>query len=110
MPTIAEHVVVREQTRFGRHGERLMARSRHVELRLWERDPAGEAVADPDTDHDHVVYVQSGALIVTIADDPPVEVHQGDSYLVPAGAHYRFEVLEPATVVEAIGPAGHSMI
>jgi quercetin dioxygenase-like cupin family protein len=109
MSTIAEHVVVREQTRFGRHGERLMARGRHVELRLWERDPAGEAVAEPDADHEHVVYVQSGALIVTIGDDPPVEVHSGDSYLVPAGQPCRFEVLEPATVVEAIGPAGRPM-
>jgi quercetin dioxygenase-like cupin family protein len=109
MPTIAEHVVVREQTTCGRHGERLMARARHVELRLWERDPAGERVADPDVDHDHLVYVQSGALIVSVADDPPVEVHPGDSYVVPAGEEHRFEVLEPAVVVEAIGPAGHSV-
>ena len=105
MPTIAEHVVIREQTTCGRHGERLMARARHVELRLWERDPAGEAVADPDAEHDLLVYVQAAALIVTIAEDPPVEVHPGDSYVVPAGEEHRFEVLEPAIVVEAIGPA-----
>jgi mannose-6-phosphate isomerase-like protein (cupin superfamily) len=53
--------------------------------------------------------VQSGALIVTIADDPPVEVHGGDSFVVPAGAAHRFEVLEPTVVVEAIGPAGRSL-
>jgi quercetin dioxygenase-like cupin family protein len=109
MPTIDQHVVVRERTAFGRHGERLMARSRHVELRLWERDPAGDAVAEPDEDHDHLVYVQSGALIVTIADHPPAEVHGGDSYVVPAGEAHRFEVLEPTVVVEAIGPRGHPM-
>jgi hypothetical protein len=28
---------------------------------------------------------------------------------VPAGVRYRFEVLEPATVVEAIGPAPNAM-
>jgi uncharacterized cupin superfamily protein len=106
MPTTAEHVVARQQTTCGPHGERLMARSRDLELRLWERDPAGEAVADPDADHDHLVYVQSGALIVTIAHDPPVEVHPGDSYVVLAGEQCRFEVLEPAIVVEAIGPSG----
>jgi quercetin dioxygenase-like cupin family protein len=109
MPTTAEHVVVREQTMCGQHGERLMARSPQLELRLWERDPAGEAVADPDADHDHLVYVQSGALIVTIADDPPVEVHPGDSYVVLAGEDYRFEVLEPAIVVEAVGPSAGLM-
>ena len=109
MPTTADHVVVREQTAYGRGGERLMARGHHVELRLWERDPAGEAVADPDADRDHVVYVQAGVQIVTIADDPPAEVHPGDSYVVLAGEECRFEVLEPAVVVEAIAPAGLSM-
>jgi uncharacterized cupin superfamily protein len=109
MPTIAEHVVPREQTTYGTHGERLMARGRHVQMRLWERDPAGEAVTDLDSEQDHVVYVQSGALIVTIAEDPPVEVHKGDSYIVPAGATCRFEVLEPTVVVEAIGPADPPM-
>jgi uncharacterized cupin superfamily protein len=106
MPTVAEHVVPRDDADRGLHGERLMARGRHVELRLWERDPAGEAAAPPDTEHDRVAYVQDGALIVAIADDPPVELHAGDSYVVPAGEPCRFEVLEPATVVEAIGPAG----
>jgi uncharacterized cupin superfamily protein len=106
MPTVAEHVVPRDEAPSGRRGERLMARGRHVELRLWERDPAGEAVEAPDAEHDRVAYVQSGALIVAIADDPPAELHAGDSYVVPAGESCRFEVLEPATVVEAVGRAG----
>jgi uncharacterized cupin superfamily protein len=86
-----------------------IARGRHVELCLWERDPAGETTVAPDDEHDHVVYLQSGALIVTIGDDPPLELHARDSFEVPAGVRYRFEVLEPATVVEAIGPAPNAM-
>jgi uncharacterized cupin superfamily protein len=105
MPTVGEHVVAREQATSGQHGERLMARGRRVELRLWERDPAGEAATPPDAEHDHVAYVQEGALIVSIAGGPPVELHAGDSYVVPAGERCRYEVLEPAKVVEAIGPA-----
>jgi quercetin dioxygenase-like cupin family protein len=85
--------------------ERVVARGRHVELRLFERDPAGEAASPPDAKHDHLAYVQEGALIVSVAGDPPVELHAGDSYVVPAGERCVFEVLEPATVVEAIGPA-----
>ena len=85
--------------------EHLVARGRHVELRLWERDPAGEAAAPPDAERDHVAYVQEGALIVSIAGGPPVELHAVDAYVVPAGEPCRFEVLEPARVVEAIGPA-----
>ncbi|MEN3282800.1 MAG: EutQ-like cupin domain [Solirubrobacteraceae bacterium] len=85
--------------------EQVVARCRHVELRVCERDPAGEAAAPPDAEHDHVAYVQEGALIVSVAGSPPVELHAGDSYVVPAGERCRFEVLEPAKVVEAIGPA-----
>jgi quercetin dioxygenase-like cupin family protein len=81
---------------------RVMARGRHIELRLWERDPAGERAFAPDEAREHVAYVQAGALIVSIGDGPPLEVHAGDSYVVPVGRSHRFEVLEPATVVEAI--------
>jgi len=84
--------------------ERLMARASQVELRLCELDPAGEADMPLDDDHDRVAYVQHGAIIVAIGDEPPAELHSGDSYVVPAGERCVFEVLEPATVVEAIGP------
>ena len=81
---------------------RVMARGRHIELRLWERDPAGERAFGPDEAREHVAYIQSGALIVSVGNGPPLEVHAGDSYVVPAGRSHRFEVLEPATVVEAV--------
>ena len=84
---------------------RVMARGRHIELRVWERDPAGERAFAPDEAHEHVAYVQAGALIVSIGDEPPLEVHAGDSYVVPAGLGCTFEVLEPAIVVEAISPS-----
>jgi quercetin dioxygenase-like cupin family protein len=83
---------------------RVMARGRGIELRLWERDPAGERAFEPDEDHERAVYVQAGALIVTIGDKPPIEVHAGDSYVIPTGQGHRNEVLEPAVVVEAISP------
>jgi quercetin dioxygenase-like cupin family protein len=87
---------------------RVMARGRHIELRLWERDPAGQRALEPDDAHEHAHYVQRGALIVLIGDDPPLEVHAGDSYVVPAGLRHSLEVLEPAVVVEAISPSGRS--
>jgi quercetin dioxygenase-like cupin family protein len=87
---------------------RVMARGRHIELRRWERDPAGERSFAPDDAHEHVAYVQAGALIVSIGAEPPLEVHAGDSYVVPAGRSHRFEVLEPTTVVEAISPSHRS--
>jgi mannose-6-phosphate isomerase-like protein (cupin superfamily) len=85
--------------------DRLMARGSHVELRLCERDPASEAAMPLDAEHERLAYIQEGTLIVAIADEPPVELHAGDSYVVPPGTRCKFEVLEPATVLEAIGPA-----
>ena len=84
---------------------RVMARGRQIELRLWERDPAGQRALEPDEAHERVSYVQAGALIVLIGDDPPLEVHAGDSYVVPAGSSCTFEVLEPAVLVEATTPS-----
>ena len=84
---------------------RVMARGRHIELRLWERDPAGQRALEPDEAHERVSYVQAGALIVMVGDDPPLEVHAGDSYVVPAGSGWTFEVLDPAILVEAISPS-----
>lgn len=81
--------------------EQLLASGRYVGLRLWERDPAGERSVAPDED-ERVAYVESGALIVVVGAEPPIEVHAGDSYVVPAGAPHRLEVLEPATVIEAV--------
>jgi quercetin dioxygenase-like cupin family protein len=87
---------------------RVMARGREIELRLWERDPAGERALEPDPARERAAYVQAGALIVSVGDAPPIEVHAGDSYVVPAGLGHRFEVLEPAIVVEAISPSDRS--
>src|SRR5215211_5988793 len=87
---------------------RVMARGSQIELRLWERDPAGERALEPDEDHELAAYVQAGALIVSIGEEPPLEVHAGDSYVVPAGLGHSLEVLEPAIVVEAITASDRS--
>ena len=87
---------------------RVMARGRHIELRLWERDPAGQRALEPDEAHEHANYVQAGALIVLIGDGPPREVHAGDSYVVPAGLGCTFDVLDPAILFEAISPSNRS--
>ncbi len=104
MQTSCQYVVAREETAGGSDGRRVLISGRSMELRLWQRDPSGEMIATPDIDHDHLGYVQAGALIVRIGGKRPVELHAGDSYIVPAGARCLFEVLEPTTIVEAVGP------
>ena len=88
---------------------RVMARGREIELRLWERDPAGERAFEPDEAHEHAVYVQAGALIVVdrrrnrrSRSTPATRTS------IPTGLGHRTEVLEPAIVVEAISPCDMS--
>ncbi len=88
----------------GPRGELLMARTPEVALRLWEGEDAGERNPEHSNSYDYVAYVLSGALRVTIGDAEAVEVRAGDSYAVPAQTPYSFEVLEAATVVEAVSP------
>lgn len=88
----------------GPRGETLLARTPKVALRLWEGEEAGETNPEHANDYDYVAYVLSGALRVTVGDASPVEVRAGDSYAVPAGVSYSFEVTQTAKVVEAVSP------
>src|SRR3954471_9379502 len=89
----------------GPRGEKLMAHGDAAALRVWEREPEGETSPEHTNDYEYLAYVAAGALRVRIGEDEPAEVRAGDSYVVPAGVPYGFEVLERATVVEAVSPA-----
>ena len=88
----------------GPRGERLLAHGDNLVLRVWDHEPAGEEAPEHANPYEYVAYVASGALRVTIGDDAAGEVRAGDSYVVPADTPYSFEVLETATVVEAVSP------
>ena len=88
----------------GPRGEHLLAHGDSVALRVWEQEPAGEQAPEHVNPYEYVAYVASGALRVRIGGDEPDEVRAGDSYVVAADTPYSFEVLETATVVEAVSP------
>jgi quercetin dioxygenase-like cupin family protein len=88
----------------GSRGERLLAHGDHVVLRVWDHEPAGEQAPEHANGYEYVAYVTAGALRVRIGEDEPGEVRAGDSFVVPADTPYAFEVLETATVVEAVSP------
>lgn len=99
-----ETTVLGADARTGDRGEQLLARTPKVALRLWEGEDAGERNPEHANDYDYVAYVLSGALRVRIGDAEPTEVRAGDSYAVPAGVTYSFEVTATAKVVEAVTP------
>lgn len=89
----------------GSRGEKLLAAGRQVALRVWEHEPAGEISPEHSNSYEYVAYVASGSMRVRVGDGEAREVRAGDSYVVPAQTPYAFEVLEAATVVEAVSPA-----
>lgn len=89
----------------GSRGERFLARGERVALRVWEHEPAGEVAPEHANRYEYVAYVTEGAMRVRIGDAEAVDVGVGDSYVVPADTPYAFEIVERATVVEAVSPA-----
>jgi quercetin dioxygenase-like cupin family protein len=86
----------------GERGEQLLAGTDKLRVRVWEGEEAGVVSPDHSNDYDYVAYVLSGVLKVHVGDQGPEEVRAGDSYAVPAGTTYGFEVVEAAKVVEAL--------
>jgi quercetin dioxygenase-like cupin family protein len=101
---MADLIVKRADAAAGDRGERLLARGERAALRLWEREPAGETAPEHANPYEYLAYVVEGALRVRIGSGEPVELGAGDSYCVPANTRYAFEVLDAATVVEAVAP------
>lgn len=102
---MSQHTVLSADATSGDRGERLLAAGGQVALRVWEHEPAGETSSEHANEYEYVAYVTDGLMRVRIGDDEPVEIGVGDSYVVPAGTTYAFEIVERATVVEAVSPA-----
>ena len=94
-----------DQAETGERGERLLVQGDSARLRLWEGEPAGEVSPEHSNPYEYLAYLVEGAMRLRIGDGAPVELRRGDSYRVPAGTPYAFEVLERATVVEAVSTA-----
>jgi len=101
---MSQHIVLSADATTGDRGERLLARGEQVALRVWEHEPAGESSPEHANDYEYVAYVTDGLMRVRVGEADPVEVGVGDSYVVPAGTPYTFEIVERASVVEAVAP------
>lgn len=102
---MSEHTVQADEATTGERGERFLARGERVALRKWEHEPDGERAPEHANPYEYVAYLLEGSMRVRIGEGEPTELKAGDSYVVPAGTPYAFEVLERASVVEAVAPA-----
>ncbi len=101
---MSNEIVTNADATTGSRGERFLARGSRAALRVWDHEPAGEVAPEHANPYEYVAYVVSGRLRVRVGEGEAAEVGPGDSWVVPEGTPYAFEVLEAATVVEAVSP------
>jgi quercetin dioxygenase-like cupin family protein len=99
---MADNTVKGSEGSTGDRGEVLLARGEQLALRKWEGEPEGTVAPPHANPYEYVAYLVEGAMRIRIGDEPERELAAGDSYVVPADTEYTFEVLQRATVVEAV--------
>jgi quercetin dioxygenase-like cupin family protein len=90
----------------GDMGQKYLASGLGISMRLWESVDAGEEMEPRTRDYETVGYVMDGRAKLH-SEGQTVILGPGDSWVVPKGAHHRYEVLAPFTAVEATHPPGH---
>jgi quercetin dioxygenase-like cupin family protein len=89
----------------GPEGQKYLAASPHIGMRLWEEQP-GAAKPERRRDYETVGYVIHGRAELVV-EGQTVHLEEGDSWVVPRGAMHRYHILEPFTAIEATYPPSH---
>lgn len=87
----------------GPHGEKYLASSVHVGMRLWEEQPTDKPKPATRREYETVGYVVSGRAEL-VCEGQTVKLEAGDSYVVPKGAEHSYRILEAFRAVEATSP------
>jgi len=90
----------------GPQGEKYLASSVHVGMRLWEEEQPTERKPAVRRPYETVGYVIKGRAELHI-EGQLVKLAPGDSWVVPRGAEHSYRILEPFTAVEATHPPSH---
>ena len=87
----------------GELGQKYLVSGKRVSMRLWEAEPPGAGKTESRRDYETVGYVISGRADLHL-EGQHIRLEPGDSWLVPAGAEHRYDILETFTAVEATAP------
>src|SRR5262245_50854690 len=91
----------------GKMGQKYLASSVHVGMRLWEQEPPAGWKPETRREYETVGYVIAGRAELFI-EGQQVILEAGDSWVVPKGATHSYRILEPFTAVEATYPPAHT--
>src|SRR2546430_2738305 len=86
----------------GSMGQKHLAMSRNMGMRLWVEDPSDNT---PSTrrDYETIGYVISGRAELH-SEGQTITLNPGDSWVVPNGAEHSYRILEQFTAVEVTHP------
>jgi quercetin dioxygenase-like cupin family protein len=101
--------VSKDDARTGPMGQRFLAGTDTVALRLWDDQQPGEAEPPVARDYETVGYVVSGRVELTVGTSV-LDLGPGDSWAVPRGAEHSYRVLEALTAVEATSPPAQTRL
>ncbi|MEZ4616066.1 MAG: cupin domain-containing protein [Caldilineaceae bacterium] len=90
----------------GEMGQRYLASGVGVAMRLWQATKSDQELTLHARDYETVGYVIDGRATLH-TEGQSVILEPGDSWVVPKGAHHRYEISEPFTAVEATHPPAH---
>ena len=101
--------VHKDDARTGPMGQRFLAGTDTLALRLWDAQQPGEAEPPVARDYETVGYVVSGRVEVTVGETV-LDLGPGDSWSVPRGAEHSYRVVEVLTAVEATSPPAQTRL
>ena len=93
----------------GPMGQRFLAATDTLGMRLWEDQQPGAAETPVSRDYETVGYVVSGRLEVTVGTTV-LDLGPGDSWSVPRGAEHSYRVVDVLTAVEATSPPAQTQL
>jgi quercetin dioxygenase-like cupin family protein len=95
--------VTAETAPSGAMGQKHLALSKNMAMRLWENEQPGEAKPMTQRPYEAIGYAISGRAELHL-EGQMVVLEPGDSWVVPEGASHTYKILEPFTAVEATTP------
>lgn len=95
--------VTSETAPTGDMGQKHLALSKKMAMRLWENEQPGEAKPEAQRPYEAIGYVIDGRAELHL-EGQMVVLEPGNSWVVPEGASHTYKILKPFTAVEVTTP------
>ncbi|MBD1909375.1 MULTISPECIES: cupin domain-containing protein [unclassified Leptolyngbya] len=95
--------VTSETAPIGEMGQKHLALSKKLSMRLWENEQPNDAKPMTQRPYEAIGYVINGRAELHL-EGQMILLEPGNSWVVPEGASHTYKILEPFTAVEVTTP------